>query len=502
MSRETIERAYELKCRANLGKLDTILEIFPYYRKTATEIAPHQWMFFWHHGKFDKDIKTDFVKTPISKRYQQTCQYQVVSILDSFIENRKNDVVDIIMQSSLHDDIKTQLCYINKYNKWFSDNVKMQKKSITKDSIKLARKIFKHVLSKHNKPSFKHINMNLDAKVAKLSASDDHSSFNYWIYFSLLNLDPEFKNDPIYIPLESNHYFDSQPGKICNFVQVNLHRNNGSLHFSLIKRTKQEKYKVGVKKIALDIGLKVLFATNEGDLFGRHFYRILSKYDSYITELSSYRQSHGLSVRCKEYDLLVSNLREYIKNEVNRCINRMIDLYHPGEIDAENLNFTHPVLSKRMNRLLRIFGLGIIKRKLASLEEKYGIKINYVNPAYTSQTCSSPTCGYVSKTNRKSRDRFECEYCKKKIHSDVGSARKILSRSSDKKITIYMSKEKVLHVETERFYMEQLRHVRDGGARCLNRWASELMSRNAYYTKQAWYGEVGRTLVAEVSSSG
>jgi len=61
------------------------------------------------------------------------------------------------------------------------------------------------------------------------------------------------------------------------------------------------------------------------------------------------------------------------------------------------LDFRSLELSKRMNRILQNFGRRYIKQKLERLQELYGIGVIEINPAYTSQECSS--CGYVDKNN-------------------------------------------------------------------------------------------------------
>jgi putative transposase len=66
--------------------------------------------------------------------------------------------------------------------------------------------------------------------------------------------------------------------------------------------------------------------------------------------------------------------------------------------------------------------------KLARLRETKGIITTVVNPAYTSQMCSS--CGYVSKGNRKSQASFKCLCCGHKLNADVNAARNILGRRS------------------------------------------------------------------------
>ena len=46
-----------------------------------------------------------------------------------------------------------------------------------------------------------------------------------------------------------------------------------------------------------------------------------------------------------------------------------------------------------------------------------------VNPAYTSQTCSS--CGYVSKKNRKTQSEFKCISCGFECNADLNAAKNI-----------------------------------------------------------------------------
>ncbi|HYA26995.1 MAG TPA: hypothetical protein VEE82_03265 [Thermodesulfovibrionales bacterium] len=70
-----------------------------------------------------------------------------------------------------------------------------------------------------------------------------------------------------------------------------------------------------------------------------------------ISELTSKRQNHGLKVRSRTYDNLVNTVREFMKNEINRVLNRIVDIYKPAEIVVERLDFRSPELSRRMNRV-------------------------------------------------------------------------------------------------------------------------------------------------------
>lgn len=52
-----------------------------------------------------------------------------------------------------------------------------------------------------------------------------------------------------------------------------------------------------------------------------------------------------------------------------------------------------------------------------------GVPVVFVDPAYTSQTCSN--CGHVSKSNRKSQDSFLCVQCSFSANADVNAANNI-----------------------------------------------------------------------------
>jgi transposase len=60
----------------------------------------------------------------------------------------------------------------------------------------------------------------------------------------------------------------------------------------------------------------------------------------------------------------------------------------------------------------------------------YGISVEQVSPAYTSQRCSS--CGFTHETNRRSKHQFACQTCEYELNADYTAskniARKLLKR--------------------------------------------------------------------------
>lgn len=466
-------KTYRLQHSANPGKIKKVISVVKSYRDLAGSLAREQWVLFHKTGLFNEDLEVKHVQTPLSARYKQTCQYQAVGMLDSFIANRQNDFVTVARKSLLKEDVKHKLFIINRLRLWQATAPFSQLKHnmlIDVETQKLARKIWSHVLSLHKNPSMSHINMALDSKVALVSDNrfGETKHFDHWIRFSTLE-----KGEPVYLPIMSNEYYDNVPGIRKNFIQVNVSDNN-TVSFSFIKDAPAPTdYLPETDKLALDLGLSTLFASNHGDLWGRTFFSVLKKYDDVLTKLARNRQRQGLKPRSPKYDRLVDNIREFMKNEISRVLNRAVDIHKPAELVVERLDFRSPDLSRRMNRLLSMFGKSLVQRKLDSLKATFGITVTETNAAYSSQECS--VCGYVDKNNRPTQKEFKCNCCHTGMHADVNAARNHHARSSDVEINVYQGTQTVLHILTARFRSAVERTIRH------YRMASGLLSSNPYF---------------------
>jgi len=65
-----------------------------------------------------------------------------------------------------------------------------------------------------------------------------------------------------------------------------------------------------------------------------------------------------------------------------------------------------------------------LQRHVEYKAEEYGIDVDDVAPAYTSQRCSHGDCGFTHEDNRDG-DEFECLKCGKELHADYNAARNI-----------------------------------------------------------------------------
>lgn len=446
-------RAYEMKLLANNKKLKIIDSILNEYRKTASSIFNLYWSNFISTGKIPKFIDLSSIESNLSERYKQTCASQVRGILTSYISNRANDFKEIIYKTSIKDEeLKIKLLYINKYHKFFNNNVVMKKQEIEPEIIKLSRKIFHHLLKINSLPSMKHISMALDEKVAAVAESNNKSLVAYWIKLSTLE-----PRKPIMLPVAKNKYYEAIKANRANFIQLNKNRD-GNISVSFIKDIAPEKISFKTERVSIDLGLTNLLTFNEGSMYGRtYFSSKLKEYDKKISTLCARLQRNNLRPRSsRRYRKLVDSLRAFLKNEIGRVMNRSFKRFLPKHIVVERLNFQSQRLSKRLNRLIGNFGKSIVKAKLNDFSEKYNVTIEEVNPAYTSQTCSS--CDYVAKENRRSQAVFICACCGLKLHADINASRCIDARSSSSIANIYKSKAFILDKLVTRFIERQASH--------------------------------------------
>lgn len=444
-------KTYKIKSEENKNKTEKVKAVLTEYRKAAKKLANAQWHNFNLTNKFNKQAKIN-ITSKLSARYLQTCQYQVVGLLESYYSNKKNEFRDTITKSKLSDEKRKELYQINRsYNKT----------KFPEETQKLYRKIMKHLIKR--KPNLSKINMNLDEKVAIINKKVDEKAvkYDYWIKLSTLEA-----GKPILIPILSNGYYEEGKGIQKRFSQINLDRDN-NLSISFMKEEKDYKklsideqmlkYISKVDKIGLDFGLNNLFASSSGNLYGRNFKEPIERMDKIIVKIAKNRQKQGLKVRSKRYDKLVSKLKSYIKNEVNRVLNQLVEKESPREIVVESLNFKSPKLSKRMNRILSNYGKKVINDKFKRLTEEFGIICLEINPAYTSQECSS--CGYIDKENRKKQSKFLCMCCGLKLNADINASRVIYARSSCISSNVFINKKTVLKIRLDLFISNlSLRH--------------------------------------------
>ncbi len=471
-------RAIEVSCPTTKRKSTLIAHVLKLYRKTAQLVANFQWFLFFKTGSFNRKANIKHLNCPLSERFKSTIQYHlVVPTLESFIANVQERFKEIVLSSTLPEKTKRVLLYLNSRKEWLvpksekalwiDKDKNKHEYEIVKEERLLAKKIFKHILKSWKKPSFRGISMLLDSKCALLERPKKAKVFDLWI-----RLSTHEKRKPIYLPVKLHEYFEERGGKLTSMVQI---AEDGKLR--LVKEIEREEIAFS-GEVALDFGMECFLVSDRGDLFGRKFYSKVREFAEKIDRIQREMQRRGRKpTESRRYLRLQHRLSEYVKNEVRRVINRVIELYRPQRLVLEDLRgFLQRVINnfpKSVKRVLIRFGLGEIRRKLKEISEEYGIEVVYVNPAYSSQACSN--CGYVDKGNRKTRSEFECKLCNKKLHADVNASRNLLSRA---KWSLHLCRmEQALIKQVEEF----MARLFDERFKCLWSKALGLIERNPYF---------------------
>ncbi len=470
----------------NAGKEQAVKALLRAWRCCAVLVGREQWRLFHENGRVNKmhrsPTEADLATVVGAANRLQMVRYQVVGILDSFLANQENEFARIVECSTLPAEMKHQLHFVNRWKAWFGrEPLTMKDESeIPSATRALARRIMRRVLSKHRRPDFSRINMVIDQRAAKLREAEGATAFDLWVRLSTMD-----RGQPIEIPLRAHDFFRDRPGTRKRTVQVN--ERDGRLFFGVVTdmaeacTRQREAYQPRCEEIALDYGLRTLFGTDQGDLLGQGFLRRLEFYDRRISRLASYRQKHGLRTRSPRYDQEVRRLRGFLRSEVGRVLNRVAQVQKPGRIVVERLWLQSPRLSRRMNRLVTNAGRRVIEQKLSDLNDRFGIEIEYVNPAYSSQECSA--CGYVDRKSR-AGEKFSCRWCGSKLHADVNAPRNLRSRRSRPAVgSVKQAKAAVLRVLVLEF---QRRNVERWGTPQGRRGTSrDPREQNAYFARYA-----------------
>lgn len=413
-SPNSVHRSYGFKPCPNRGKREVLERVLlPAYRGLAKGLAAKHIHHYQINGEifFGNDIYKGYPSI-LSERYKGVCNRQVVGMLQSKISNAHNYFTEAVMgHYKLDEDTQMKLCFISKYNKFHLNEYVSENIQIEKPLFHLARKIRKGTFGRW--PSYGNINMQLNADVAEVMPSTSKE------FPLIVRLSTHIKGQPIWIPLRGNPYSDSNLGDLCK--SPNFEFKDGKLHkVGIAKETEVLKESWDGEVLGVDIGLTKLMVFSNGEAHGETTMRQLKRMDARLTRMSKRIRDEGNPKYWKDmrWKRLQRGISAYIVTECNRILNSVIKRHRPSEIRMENLKFDGG-LSKRLNRLLKRFGLGTITKKLAMLKEM-GMGVLKVDAAYTSQWCSG--CGYVDAKNRKSQGDFKCLCCGKRSNADYNGS--------------------------------------------------------------------------------
>ncbi|PWG66751.1 RNA-guided endonuclease InsQ/TnpB family protein [Bifidobacterium callitrichidarum] len=426
--------AYETDMPINQGKAEKIKAMLPLWQvgmKRTMCILSHTLL---TEGKLPRWTDTKEWDDRLSQRQWNSVTRQAKGMMDSWMGLRQNDFKRIVSHSKLDTETRHRLYKINKRRAWWEP--------VDDEDHKLARRIIKHLRKRIPFPDPARCRtMVMDGKIAEIQPSHMGGVYYYWARVSTLE-----KNKPLYAPLaiHSNleqHLNPDDPENLCNQLQVRVNEDGTLTTHLMTARPKAAPRETG-SILGLDWGMKSLFATSDGRLYGLSLFAWLKARDNELTNLTRELGHARIPYkRSRRYRNLNRRIREHVTNEVNRVLNLIAD-QQVRELVVEDLDFRHGGLSKPLNRIVTRAGRHAVRMKLDRLNQIRGVTIIRINPAYTSQEC--PRCGYTSPKNRPDQAHFHCQCCGHTNNADIVAANNIKARRSRPEYWRWIGKQNIL----------------------------------------------------------
>jgi putative transposase len=379
-----------------------------------------------------------FGTTALVTSVKQCMAVAIEGQIQTWKSNLQRRITRLVMRSSKYaqaPDVRHQLLWLNRLQLWLvprdqqlallaAAGGKTKVASLEAHSSRLLRRYVAAYIRRFKPPRFD----NLPLQVNQLSAvwtntsSSKLDGVQHWLRISTLD-----RGQRIELPIRGNAYAEKVAGELA--LTFSLFRREDTWFVKVCKKFPVATPRVSGPTLGLDTGMVNLLATSQGAIFGRGFNHRLRRWDDKLQRLTLGLQK-ACEVRlsqCRRYRAFITRMRGWLTSEVKGAVNRALALSKPATvvIEALTLSAQPSVLSKKMNRLVRCMGAGILKDALTQKAQLQGFKLVEVNPAYTSQECSS--CGFISRANRKG-ERFECVCCGKQAHADAQAARNLVER--------------------------------------------------------------------------
>lgn len=217
----------------------------------------------------------------------------------------------------------------------------------------------------------------------------------------------------------------------CKLGKASLFYKKGKWYFAVTIKIENKETKA-LNVMGIDIGLRQLAVgsvkTPQGKEINRQFHN--GNQAGFIRK--KYRSLRRKLAQAKKIDVIktINDKEQRWMTDLNHKISRqLINLAVQEQVgtivmeDLENIRNTAKSLN-RADRNLHSWTFYQLQQFIEYKAELAGIKVKYVNPKYTSQSCSK--CGKVNKSNRKV-NLYSCE-CGNHIHADLNASRNIANK--------------------------------------------------------------------------
>ena len=200
---------------------------------------------------------------------------------------------------------------------------------------------------------------------------------------------------------------------------LTLRKTNKGYFVDLYWKKPDSGLKQGNQAIGIDVGIQKLMTLSDGQKLGTGLRQKLDKLNR------RQQKSHNWDQTCKE-------IKDYIGYVTNRFPWKSVDVIVMEQI----LNITKSTkgrVNKTLRKLLGHWNLRLLYRRMVDKATENRVSLALVDPAYSSQTCSS--CGSIDKKSRIG-EVFRCVNCGYSLDADHNASLNILQRFLDGHYTV------------------------------------------------------------------
>lgn len=262
---------------------------------------------------------------------------------------------------------------------------------------------------KRIKVNLKKVSIDLDYRICDIE-KDKSKEFNEFIRIRLPFRDLNTKNRGLTVNIPIKYH--KQSLKYKNWTRRNTIKllDNGTIILVYDSIVNPEKPVFAKQEIGIDIGYKKLISDSNGKFYGKNLEAIYKKIGNKKRGSKSYLKS--LNHRTNETNRIANEF--LFKNDFDCLVLE----------DLKSVKFKSK-LSRKTNNFMQYWSYRTLLTKLERLAEEEGFLLCYVNPAYTSQQCSS--CGQIDKNSRNG-ESYHCSVCDMTMDADTNAAINILHR--------------------------------------------------------------------------
>jgi putative transposase len=233
----------------------------------------------------------------------------------------------------------------------------------------------------------------------------------------------------------AKQYF-KKPWKFAASKVVKHDNGEYYFHLTVSQEIEEPAIEQASNFMGVDVGINYLAVASTTDKKCKFFAggEIKNKRNIY-SKMRARLQSKGTLSAKRVLKRLAGKEQRFMK-DVNHCISKAIVKFAVQEnvsvIGLEDLTEVRDRTNRKLHKKQRYLHNSWAFRQLQSFIEykakQVGILVEYVDPAYTSQTCNR--CNHISKNNRKGL-RFHCKACGFEMNADLNASRNIEHRTRD-----------------------------------------------------------------------